>query len=210
MTEVLAGEGGDVPGTAEDAVLARARRLSPGGQRLLEAAAVVPGSTEVWLLETIAGEDFAHLAECLSTGMLVATEMGIGFRHELARMAIEHTLPSERRAALNEGALRALATQPEGAVDPARLTHHADAAGDAGEVVRFAPLAASEAARVGAHREAAEHYVRALSYRPAPDRVRLELLESYATELDLIERWSDAEEARKEAAALRRDVLEER
>src|SRR5919106_1428679 len=92
VTEVLAGDGGDIPPTVRDAVLARASRLSDGGRRLLDAVAVVPGSVEISLLEELAGEDMGHLAECLSTGMLTPTGAGVGFRHELARLAIERAL----------------------------------------------------------------------------------------------------------------------
>ena len=95
-----------------DAVLARAARLSEGGRRLLDAVAVVPGSIEIWLLEELAGDDMTHLAECLASGMLTPTGAGIGFRHELARLAIEQSLTPDRRIALNEAALRALAARP--------------------------------------------------------------------------------------------------
>ena len=132
------------------------------------------------------------------------TSLGIGFRHELGRLAIEHALEFQRRAALNGSALRALVTQPEGAVDPARAAHHADAAGDAGEVVRFAPLAASEAARVGAHPEAADHFSRALSYHPSADRLRLALLQGYVAQMELSGRSSDAADAGNEAVELTR------
>ncbi len=208
VTEVLAGEGGDVPPTVEGAVLARASRLSPGANRLLEAASVVPGSIEIWMLEALAGEDFVHFAECLSTGMLVPTSAGVALRHEIARLAVEHSLASDRRVSLNDRALQALAAGPDRRHDLGALTHHADAAGDAHAVLRFAPMAAAEAARMGAHREAAEHYARALSYHPAPDQVRLALLESYATELDLTGRSSEAQGVREEMATLRSGVLE--
>src|SRR5262249_54565855 len=46
--------------------------------------------------------------------------------------------------------------------DLARLVHHAEAAADTDAVLRFAPAAAARAASLGAHREAAAHYGRAL------------------------------------------------
>ena len=48
--------------------------------------------------------------------------------------------------------------------DLARLAHHADAAGDGGAVLRFAPEAAVRASSPGAHREAAAQFRRALGY----------------------------------------------
>jgi DNA-binding CsgD family transcriptional regulator len=204
VTEVLAGDGGDVPPTVRDAVLARASRLSEGGRRLLGAVAIVPGSIEIWLLETLAGDDFAHLAECLASGMLAPTGAGIGFRHELGRLAVEHALTPDRRIALNEDAYRMLAAVPEDRVDFSALAHHADVAGDGEAVLRFAPAAAGRAAAVGAHREAAEHYARALSYHVTADVERLTLLERYATETGLTGRHDDSIEARQQAIVLSR------
>ncbi len=204
VTEVLAGEGGDVPATVSDAVLARASRLSPGGRRLLDAVAVVPGSVEIWLLEELAGDDMAHFAECLASGMLTPSSLGVGFRHELGRLAIEHALTPDRRIGLNEGALRALAARPEEGRDLSALAHHADAAGNGEEVLRFAPAAAARASAVGAHREAAEQYARALSYHVAADHDRLSLLEGYATETTLTGRYAESVETRNEAIAIAR------
>jgi DNA-binding CsgD family transcriptional regulator/tetratricopeptide (TPR) repeat protein len=204
VTEVLAAGAGDLPETVLDAVLARAARLSEGGRRLLDAVAVVPGSIEIWLLEELAGDDMGHLAECLASGMLTPTGAGVGFRHELARLAIERSLLPDRRIALNEAALRALAEQPADRLDPSSLAHHADAAGNAEAVLRFAPVAAARASAVGAHREAAEQYARALSYHVAADGERLALLEGYATETGLTGRYEDSLEARQQAIALAR------
>ncbi|HEX4746695.1 MAG TPA: AAA family ATPase [Gaiellaceae bacterium] len=206
VTEVLAGESGDVPTTVSDAVLARASRLSPGGRRLLDAASIVPGSVEIGLLEKLAGDDLAHLAECLASGVLTATSLGVGFRHELGRLAIEHALTPDRRIALNETAFAVLAEQPAETRNLAALAHHADMAGDAEAVLRFAPAAAAGASAVGAHREAAELWARALSYHVTEDERRLTLLEGYAREAGLTGRYVESLEARKEAIAIARKL----
>jgi DNA-binding CsgD family transcriptional regulator/tetratricopeptide (TPR) repeat protein len=208
VTEVLAAGGGDVPPTVRDAVLARAARLSDPGRRLLEAVAVVPGSVEIWLAEELAGDDFGRLAECLASGMLTATGAGLGFRHELARLAIEASLAPDRRIALNEAAFEAIARQPEERQDLAALAHHADMAGNAEAVLRFAPTAAERASAVDAHREAADQYARALSYHTQHDLERLTLLEGYAAETALTGRYSDSIEARQDAIALARELDE--
>ena len=70
MTEALAATDVDLPDTVRDAVLARAAQLAPAPRRLLDAAAVVPARTELWLLEAVAGADYMHLEECLGSGML--------------------------------------------------------------------------------------------------------------------------------------------
>jgi DNA-binding CsgD family transcriptional regulator len=206
VTEVLAAGGGDIPETVLDAVLARAARVSDEGRRLLDAVAVVPGSIEIWLLEELAGDDIGHLAECLASGMLTPTGAGVGFRHELARLAIEKSLAPDRRISLNEAALRALADESSERRDLSALAHHADAAGNAAAVLRFAPEAARRASEVGAHREAADQYARALSYHVTDDAERLSLLEGYATETALTGRYTDSIEARQQAIALARTL----
>ena len=206
VTEVLAGEAGDIPETVLDAVLARTARISERGRRLLEVVAVVPGSIEIRLLEELAGDDVEHLAECLASGMLVPAGAAVGFRHELARLAIERSLTLDRRIALNEAALRSLAARPPELWDLSTLAHHADAAGAADDVMRFAPEAARRASAVGAHREAAEQYARALSYHPAPDRGRLDLLDRYASETHLTGRYEESIAARREAVSLAREL----
>jgi DNA-binding CsgD family transcriptional regulator len=49
-------------------------------------------------------------------------------------------------------------------IPAARLAHHADGAHVAEDVLRLAPVAAAQAAALGAHREAASHYQIALAY----------------------------------------------
>ena len=80
----------------------------------------------------------------------------------------------DRRLALHARALEALADVS----DPALLAHHAEAVGDAGAVLRFAPDAAERAAALGAHRESAAQYGRALRFSDAvaPER-QADLLE---------------------------------
>ena len=164
VTEVLAADEVKIPETVRDAVLARAGRISGDGRRLLEAVAVVPGHVEIWLVESLAPETISHLDECLASGVLRATSGGVEFRHELARLAVEESLTPGRRIELNRTAFRAIMDPPSGELDLAALAHHADAAGDAGAVLHYAPRAAERAAQLGAHREAAAQYARALRF----------------------------------------------
>jgi DNA-binding CsgD family transcriptional regulator len=200
VTEVLASGSADVPATIRDAVLARAARLGARARDLLDAAAIAPQRSELWLLEAIAGEALASLDECLASGMLRAEQHAVGFRHELARMAVEESINPHRRARLHGAALHALREPPDGRRDLARLAHHAEAAGDAAAVLELAPAAAERSAAVGAHREAAAQYARALRYADAlPAAERAELLERRSFECYLADQLRDAIAALEDA-----------
>ena len=54
VTEVLAAGTGPVPRSVRDAVLGRAARLGTAARQVLDAAAVVPGPAEPWLLDALA------------------------------------------------------------------------------------------------------------------------------------------------------------
>ncbi len=193
MTEVLAAGGSSIPETVRDAVLARAGRLSLPGSRLLEAVAIIPGRAEIWLLEQLAPAEMPHLDECLASGVLRADPGGVEFRHELARLAVEESLAPDRRIKLNEAAFRAIADPPSGEPDLAALAHHADAAGDASAVLRFAPAAAERAAQLGAHREAAAQYARALRFSDSLSlETQAELYKSLSYECYLTGEFADA------------------
>jgi predicted ATPase len=138
VTEVLAAAAPGIPETVRDAVLARAARMDDEARGLLEAVAIVPPQIELWLLEAISGPAFAKLDACVASGMIVGGHAGVAFRHELARLTIEESLAPVRALELHRAALRALT---DGDADLARLAHHAEAAGDTGAVLRFAPAA---------------------------------------------------------------------
>jgi DNA-binding CsgD family transcriptional regulator len=207
VTEAL--EAGDdrVPATVRDAVLARAAHLGEAARGVLEWVAVAPPHVEMWLLETLAGDEMAHLEECLASAMLTAAPEGVAFRHELARRVIEEALPPDRAVRLHRAALAALAAPPAGEPELARLAHHAEAARDAEAVLRVAPAAAARAAALGAHREAAAQYARALRFADGlPVEERIDLLERRSHECYLTDQSADAIGSLEEALALRREL----
>ncbi|MFZ0090234.1 MAG: AAA family ATPase [Solirubrobacteraceae bacterium] len=211
VTEVLGAPGEAIPENVRDAVLARAARCSGEARGLLEAVAIVPGEVEVWLLEAIAGPLVNRLGECLSAGMLVATERGVAFRHELAREAVERSVAPDRRMALHRAALAALAAPPGGAADPERLTHHSEAVGDREGVLRWAPEAAERAAASGAHHEAAIQYGRALRFADGLEpAVLVELLERRADECFVTNESGEAIDALERVLAIRRTLGDRR
>lgn len=207
ITEVLAAGGAVVPDTVRDAVLARAGRLDTRARRLLDAVAIVPPRVEMWLLEAMAGDDLESLESCLACGMLEGNESAVGFRHEIARVAIEDSLPPHVRVAWHRRALSELTAAAERRPDVARLAHHAEAAGDHNAVLRYARLAGERAASLRAHREAAAQFASALRFANGlPAAQRADLLERYSYECYLTDQIDEAVAARREAVGLRRGL----
>jgi DNA-binding CsgD family transcriptional regulator/tetratricopeptide (TPR) repeat protein len=198
VTEVLAAGGSEVPATVRDAVVARVARLSPPARHALDAVALAGARAELALLEDVLGDGFGALDESLEYGVLSAVDGDIRFRHELARRAVAEQVPAARRLVLHRRLLAALRSWPD--AGPARLAHHAEAAGDSAGVRTYAPEAAARAAALGAHREAVQQYRRALRYAdPLPDADRARLLDQLGYECYLTDRVEDALVAETEA-----------
>jgi DNA-binding CsgD family transcriptional regulator len=198
VTEALAGITGTVPNTVRDAVLSRAAMLSPAAREIAELVSVVPGKAELWLLEQAARPDEVDIEGCLSIGMVRDEAGALAFRHELARRAFEDSLPRARLQSLHSKVLAALVTRP--GIPVARLAHHAGGAGDAEQVLRHAPIAAAQAASIGAHREAASHYQVALQYAERlTDEERANLLERLSYECYLTGQYEPAIGAQRSA-----------
>ena len=197
VTEVLAAGSERVPTTVRDAVLARVSRLSQTGREVLAAAAVLGRRVEMDLLVEVSGQPLAAVDECLHGGVLVTDGDVVGFRHELARLAVERSLPQTLRVGVHARALAQLTAW--GSRDDRRLAHHAAGCGDRAAVLHHAPLAAARAARLGAHREAADQFQLALSYHDLLDRRRAILLEQLSYECYLTDQLKKARTARLEA-----------
>jgi DNA-binding CsgD family transcriptional regulator len=183
VREVLASPGELVPDSVRDALLARLVRCATVTRDLAEFVSISPIGTETWLVESVLGIQETAVDEAGARGLLVVQSEAIGFRHELARLAVYGAIPPERARALHQLVLQALAQHGS---DPARLVHHAMLAQDAAAVIEYAPLAATKAARLGAHREAAAHLSAALRFGSSLATAdRASLLERHAEECSL-------------------------
>src|SRR6266516_191816 len=208
LTEVLAAGSERVPATVRDAVLARVSRLSPAGREVLDSASVLGRRVDINLLVGVSEQSLAAVDECLRSGALVADNDALSFRHELTRLAVDQSLSPGLRAGLHARALAQLTAWESG--DDRRLAHHAAGCGDRAAVLRHAPLAAARAARLGAHREAADQFKLALRYHDIPDRRRATLLEQLSYELYLTDQLENSRDSRLQALEiheLEKDVL---
>ena len=78
-------------------------------------------------------------------------------------------------------------------------------------VLRYAPAAARRAAELGAHREAAAQYERALRFADGADAATAaRLYDAFGYEASLLDRMEDAIDARERALALWRQVGDQR
>jgi DNA-binding CsgD family transcriptional regulator/tetratricopeptide (TPR) repeat protein len=203
VTEVLASPDAGVPASVVDAVLARAGRLGPACRDALERISVVPSHVSTDLAERLLGDRVAALAEAEAAGVLEAGPHGVAFRHELARRAVELSLPALRRAALHGDVIAALLERRP--LDRDHVMHHAVAAADAGTIVAVGPAAARDAARAGSHRQALAHLE---AVRPHLDRLpeaeRADVLDDLGWERYNAHRFDAAVEAGRAAVELYR------
>ena len=184
VTEILAAAAAGIPDTVRDAVLARAARLGGNARALLEAISIEAPRIDLRLLEAIAGPVFDSLDESSRLEWSSATEPGglparARAPHDrgVAVARTGHGAPPGGLAALSGSAPSP--TSPDWPTMPTRWP--------TGRRPGFAPRAGARAAAVGAHREAAAQYARALN-TPATWALRPQLTcssastyESYAT-----------------------------
>lgn len=154
VSEVLHSGGSGLPPSVADAVTARMRDLPHATRVALETLSVVPGAVPWAVAEALVG-DLAVIADAERRGLVVGGER-LGFRHELARRAVEGSLTATQRMLANRRVLGVLLAGDAGEpVDASTLVHHAVRASDAAAVVAHGTRAADQAFRAGAHREAA-------------------------------------------------------
>jgi len=187
VTEALESRPGETPASVRDAVLARLAQLSRPARAVAELVSIVPTRIERALVQSQLGSVSAALDECLDRGMLRADRGSIAFRHELARQSVEQSLAPGRVVTMHGKMFHALRDSNGDEAELSRLVHHAERAGLVSEVLRLAPIAATEAANASAHREAAALYTLALQHgdRLSP-AARADLLEAAALEFKLI------------------------
>ena len=207
VREALASSGADeVPATVRDAVLARLMRCSRATRELAEVVAMCPGRAPHWLLAGAIGADRDAIAEGVARGLLLDHADAVSFRHELARLAVMGSVAPERSRELHTRLLQALIVH---GADLPQIVHHATLAEHQEALLKFAPTAGRQAARMGAHREAAAHFSAALRYSAAlPPPARAELYELHALECGVTNQAGRAIESAVHALELARGLAD--
>ncbi|HEY7594068.1 MAG TPA: AAA family ATPase [Actinophytocola sp.] len=205
---------GEVPASVRHIVRRRVARLPASAQQVLRDAAVIGREFTLDVLAAVTGMDSEALIECLDAALRAGildephtAVRSLRFAHALVRDTLYHDISRLRRTGLHARVGAALEQLRPG--DTVALAHHFDAAQAPDAAARAAwylRLAAEQAERRYAHREAAGLWQQAvLSYAHAPGgtvRDRLELV------IGTIRTLSIAGE-RVAARALRDDTLAE-
>ena len=146
----------------------------------------------------------AALAECDAAGLLQPVGGLLRFRHELARQSVLSACDPLRVAALHGAVFDALSQR---GAPTSRLVHHAEHAGLTAATLRLAPLAAREATRAGAHRQAAAHCALALSHAGAlGGSQQADLYLAHARACISMHWLDEALQSRRQALALHRQM----
>ncbi len=149
----------NLPQSVCEAVQARLKRLSPVTWQILEAAAVLGGSIDVDLLRLTAGRSHAELMtavnELVNKMILVETQSGFCFIHEIIAQHVADNLGRTRKRLLHRRAGRAyLHLRPDAYTT---LAYHFESCGDLHKALEFHTLAFQQAQEVYAWRVAKFH-----------------------------------------------------
>jgi DNA-binding CsgD family transcriptional regulator len=193
VQEILASYSTGVPENIRDSILSGYNRLDEKTRQIWELLSVLPVGFELIYLEAVEPEYARAIENCLASKILVIEKGQIFFKHDLYRRTIEESLSPLLRIGLNKKILVLFRSEFEKANQVEWIIHHAKNANDNELVVQYAPIAARQAAAVGAHIEAAKLFLSAIEYYPGNDPdVLLEFYEAYAYECYLTNQASEA------------------
>jgi DNA-binding CsgD family transcriptional regulator/tetratricopeptide (TPR) repeat protein len=204
VVEMLDHIGDELPTTVRDAILARTVGLDVAAWDLLYLLACAPGSIADQMLTDL--RVTVPALRALDEAKLIRrTDRGVGFRHDLCRLAVASVIPAGAEVDVHRRMIAA--HESESQPDPAVLTHHALGAGDRKRIRSAASDAGRAAARAGAHTQATQFFHLALSEGGRlPTDSEAELLELLADEYYLTDRLDDAIAACRRALSLREQL----
>jgi predicted ATPase len=153
ITEVLAAAPERLPTSVRGAVLARVARAPAVTRQALDAAAALGRRFEADLLAAVLDRvDIPRwtMRDAVFRGLLSWEGATLAFRHAIAQAAIHDSIPPDQLQSLHRAILSELERAGGGPDLYASMVVHADAAGDDGAVLQYAPTAAARAAKLRA------------------------------------------------------------
>jgi DNA-binding SARP family transcriptional activator len=169
-------EAGDWSGSTSDPtlvgqVMRRLVGVSTAANEALQAAAVIGYQFDYDLWEAVSGLDPARLpalaGEMEQAGLIRLAQDGYCFAHDTLRACVYTQTPPLRRQLLHDQALSLLAERQP--LDPFALLYHAEQAGDAPAITRYALQAGLQALASHAYQAAVTYFSQALSMLPEAD-----------------------------------------
>jgi DNA-binding CsgD family transcriptional regulator/tetratricopeptide (TPR) repeat protein len=183
VTEILSSYSEGVPVNIRDSIISAYNRTSAKTRQIWELLSIIPGRFESRYLERFDSGYLEAIENCMQLQILIVSKGQIYFKHELFRRTIEDSLSPLKRIALNKKILDLLFDDFKYHNEIERIVHHANNANQFDLVVKYAPVAASRAAVVGAHTEASKLLATAIeSYQGDDSKIKIELFEDYAYE----------------------------
>jgi DNA-binding CsgD family transcriptional regulator/Tfp pilus assembly protein PilF len=193
VTEILASYSEGVPDNIKDSILSVYNKMNEKTKHVWQILSVLPTAFEMNYLDKMDASYLPAVQDCIDSKILIVDKRRIFFKHELYRRTIESSLSPLARIALNKKILDLLLESFEENDAPERIIHHAKNANEYDLVVKYAPMAAQQAASVGAHIEAARLYLTAIEYYQGNDEdILLQFYESYAYECYLTNQPKEA------------------
>ena len=192
VTEILASYSPGVPENIKDAILAVYNRQEKGTKNAWEICSVIPEGLEVNRFARIKSSWDEGMDHCFALNIIIIKNDRVVFKHELYRRTIEASLSPFKRIELNKKILEFLLVSFEESGEIERIVHYAKNANENELVIKYAPLAARQAASVGAHTEAAKLFLTAIEYSSGDKKQLLALYEAYAYECYLTNQTTEA------------------
>ena len=191
VTEILASYSPGIPENIKDSILAVYNQQAEGTRNAWQMCSVIPEGLEVSRFAKLKSS-WEGMDHCFALKIIVVKNDRIIFKHELYRRTIEASLSPFKRIALNKTILE-LFLQTFDEKDIERIVHYAKHANEYKTVAQYAPIAAKQAAAVGAHVEASKLFLTAIEYSEADDTDMFpKLYEDYAYECYLINQIKEA------------------
>lgn len=173
VEEVLRHPELELPPTIKNAVLASAGKIPAAALEVLYTVALSPDGVEVALAESLHPEAGAFLDLALQRRLIAFSNDRVACRHELIRESLAQAVPAAMKRRLHRQLLANLEEKSSDSPDIARLAYHSLGAGDPAKALTYSLRAARDAARAGAHRQAAYHYDNALAHNQQMDNESL-------------------------------------
>ena len=191
--EIMAHYSRGVPESIKDSVLAAYNLTEPKTREVWDLVSVIPTAIEIKYLEKLEPQYANAIEVCIDRQILFDNEGIISFKHELFRTTVETSLSPLKRILLHKKILELLREDFEKDGHVERILHHAKNANEYELVAHYAPIAAKQAARVGAHIEAAKLYLTAIEYYQQQDKdILIRFYEAYSYECYLTNQIKDA------------------